>query len=64
MRVIAIATAAAFLLVPSATPSLAHHAKAHEHEAMASASKPKKPKAKPNKSKPKKEEYLRAAPSR
>jgi hypothetical protein len=64
MRFIAIATAAAFWLVPCAAPSLAHHAKAHEHEPRASASKPKKQKAKPSKPKPKKEEYLRAAPYR
>ena len=57
MRFIVIATAAAFLLAPSAAPSFAHHAKASEHAPVAKA---KKSKAKTPK--PKKAEPMRAAP--
>ncbi len=60
MRFIAIAVAAAFWLVPAA-PVQAHHAKAADHQEFAQAKKKKKaPKAKPRK----KEEYMRAVPSR
>ncbi len=59
MRFIVIAVAAAFLLVPSAAPSFAHHAKAYEHAPVAKAKK-----AKTKKPKAKKEEYMRAAPSK
>jgi hypothetical protein len=62
MRLIAIATAAAFLLIPAAVPAQAHHGNAMEHGEFAMAKK-KAAKAK-SKAKPKKEEYMRAVPSR
>ena len=60
MRFIVIATAAAFLLAPGAAPSFAHHDKAYEHAPVAKASKAKTSK----KPKMKKQEYMRAAPSK
>lgn len=60
--VLAAALAAALLAIPAAAPpALAHHGKSAEHREMAraktKAKKIKKPKAK-------KEQYMRAAPSR
>jgi hypothetical protein len=61
MPVLAAALAAALLAMPvAATPALAHHGKAAEHQEMAKAKKAKATK----KPKAKKEEYMRAAPYR
>jgi hypothetical protein len=66
MRTIVLAAAAAFLLTPAAVPAQAHHGMAIEHQEFAMAqknmAKKKAPKAK--KGKVKKEEYMRAVPSR
>jgi hypothetical protein len=61
MRIIVLAAATAFLLMPAAIPAQAHHGMAIQHQEFAMAKK-KTPKAK--KSKVKKEEYMRAVPSR
>ena len=61
MRIIVVAAAAAFLLTPAAVPAQAHHGNAIQHQEFAMAKKKKAPKAK---SKVKKEEYMRAVPSR
>ena len=62
MRIIVLAAAAAFLLTPAAVPAQAHHGMAIQHQEFAMAKKKKAPKAK--KGKVKKEEYMRAVPSR
>ena len=54
-------TAAAILIVPAAIPAQAHHGNAMEHAEFAKAAKKKKKSAKP---KAKKDEYMRAVPSR
>jgi hypothetical protein len=61
MRLTVLATAAAALLIPAAIPAQAHHGNAIEHGEFAKATKKKKKAAKP---KAKKEEYMRAVPSR
>lgn len=65
MRIIALAAAATMLLMPAVIPAQAHHGKAKEHQEFAMAKKKvSKAKKGPIKSKPKKEEYMRAVPSR
>ena len=61
MRIVVLATAATILLAPAAIPAQAHHGMAIQHQEFAMAKKKKAPKAK---SKVKKEEYMRAVPSR
>lgn len=64
MRFIALAAATTILLAPAAIPAQAHHGNAIQHQEFAMAKK-KAPKAKKaNRSKVKKEEYMRAVPSR
>ncbi|WP_229266727.1 hypothetical protein [Leptospira sp. severe_002] len=64
MRIIALAAAATILLAPAAIPAQAHHGNAIQHQEFAMAKK-KKAKAKPKmKKEMKKEEYMRAVPSR
>ena len=62
MRIVVLAAAATILLAPAAIPAQAHHGMAIQHQEFAMAKKKKAPKAK--KSKLKKEEYMRAVPSR
>ena len=57
---LAVAVTAAVLIVPAAIPAQAHHGNAMEHGEFAKAAKKKKS-AKP---KAKKDEYMRAVPSR
>jgi hypothetical protein len=59
--VVMLAAAAAVLLVPAAAP--AHHSNAKDHQEMAQAKKSVKKKTAP-KAKAKKDEYMRAVPSR
>ena len=61
MRIVVLAAAATILLAPAAIPAQAHHGMAIQHQEFAMA---KKKKAKAKKSAPKKEEYMRAVPSR
>src|SRR5262245_19244497 len=62
VRLAIIAIAAAFLLIPAATPVKAHQSNAIQYQEFASAAKKKK--AKPKKARVKKEEYMRAVPMR
>jgi hypothetical protein len=62
MRHVLVFAAAVLLLTPAVTAGQAHHSNAAQHQEFAMAKKKKKaPKAKVR---PKKEEYMRAVPSR
>ena len=61
MRFIALAAATTILLAPAAIPAQAHHGNAIQHQEFAMAKKKAK---KANRSKVKKDEYMRAVPSR
>jgi hypothetical protein len=66
VRIVAIAVAAAFWFAAGA-PALAHHAKAAEHQELAQAKKKnmkKNMKAKKSGKPAKKEQYMKAAPSK
>lgn len=60
MRIAVVAATAALLLAPAAIPAQAHHGMAIQHQEFAMAKKKKTPK----KTKTKKEEHMRAVPSR
>jgi hypothetical protein len=64
MRAVALLTAAAFLLLPAIQPAAAHHSSKSGHADLSLSSAKKKAKGKAKRTKPKKEEYLRAVPSR